>query len=75
MSGGDTGSRDTSFSAVGFSYSAEGGEAGAATETELGEYCDGAAYDPGFPVPTHLSPLLRGVTERSHNVRNPIEYY
>ncbi|BDA48235.1 probable splicing factor, suppressor of white-apricot homolog at N-terminal half [Coccomyxa sp. Obi] len=65
---GDAGSRDGSFSAVGFSYSAEGVGTGAATETEPGEYGDGAAYDPGFPVPMHLSPLLRGVTERSHNI-------
>lgn len=74
VSGGDEGGRDASFSAVGFSYGAEGSEAGAAIETDLGEYGDGTAHDPGFPVPAHLSPLLRGVTERSHNVRAPISW-
>ncbi|CAL8465992.1 g5528 [Coccomyxa elongata] len=68
VSGGNNSGRDASFSAVGFSYGAEGGEAVAAIETDLGKYGDGTAYDPGFPVPTHLSPLLRGVTDRSHNI-------
>ena len=62
---GDDSAADGSFSAVGFSY--DGGE-GVADATEPEGDADGEPYEPGFPVPSHLSPLLRGVTDRSHQV-------
>lgn len=56
------------FSAVGFSYSDGGAAEGADAMDGSGGV--GEPYDPGFPVPEHLAPLLRGVSEHSHKVRS-----
>ncbi len=63
---GDAATGDGDFAVVGFSY---GGGEGVADALEPGSEADGEGYDPGFPVPSHLSPLLRGVTDRSHKVQ------